>query len=230
MRCPLTRCAFTCTILLSMAFVASEPPASAEARRTSGRAAVATRRGAENRAVFTIPWRGKLEITASGRATLRSSKGTRRFRLQFDDPLDYLKRLYYRKVGTDLLLIGELELDDGGAGFVTRLDSRELRQRWSLWIPAFNVGPALIDGSFAYVSAHGFVGKVNLDAGHYDWQHVDLYEQDQSFNRFDVPRFEGGNVVFTSLGPWEPDGARLVVDRDTGKLLERRTIYSRPPS
>ncbi len=225
MRLTYTRIPLVCSVFLSMVLGASVGLSSAEERTTPGRMSEATVRGSFDTAVFTIPWRGTLEITALGKATLRSSRGTRRFRLTFDDAQDAITQLSYRQIGTDLLLVGELALGDAGAGFVTRIDSRRLQQRWSLWIPAFNVGPTLVDGPVAYVSAIGFVAKVDLDAGHYEWKHDNLYEPDGSFNNFDVPRLEGRNVVFTSLHADEPDGARLIVDCDTGKIVERRTIH-----
>jgi hypothetical protein len=79
----------------------------------------------------------------------------------------------------------------------------------------------LIDGSYAYVTGIGFIGKVRLESGAYIWRHKDLYHQsNDAFNSFELPEINGNTVVFRE----QPDYLRkklavIRVERRSGKTL-----------
>jgi hypothetical protein len=162
-------------------------------------------------------------ISNSGRG-VRKGGGeplARSFRLSLDRG-DHLTRvIYHAEYQGDLLLICEVTDDLYGAGFIVRLDGRTLRIKWKRTISGFNVGQGLVDGKYAYVTAVGFIGKVDLNSGVYVWRHRDLYERSkQAFTSFELPEVQGALVIFRE----SPDYLRkkiavIKVDRTSGRIV-----------
>ena len=124
--------------------------------------------------------------------------------------------LYFTRYKGDLLLICETELDDSGSGIVRRLDGESLKIKWEQRIKAFNIGPGLINGDYAYLTGIGFVGKVNLRTGKYEWKHESLYRKgDGSYNSFALPTRAKSKIIFQ-----ESHGSSIIeVDDQSGKIL-----------
>ena len=139
----------------------------------------------------------KYRISSSGRGRRTGSRITpRSFNLRLDKGDSPERAIYHAEYQGDVLLLCEVSDGDGGAGFITRLGGRTLRMKWKRWIPAFNSGQGLIEDNFAYVTAHGFVGKVNLKPGAFVWKHDNLFRDGDTFNVFELPRIEGEAVLF----------------------------------
>jgi hypothetical protein len=147
-------------------------------------------------------------------------------RLHKNDKLD--GAVYFAEYENDLLLT--CIVSDGlyGAGFITRLDGRTLAMKWKRSIPAFNVGRSLIEDDHAYVTAIGFVGKVNLKSGAFAWKHGDLYTSarrndgsygDSNFNSFERPKVEGDSVLFTEVETYKYPPTTLKVHKRTGRIV-----------
>src|SRR5688572_1875944 len=140
------------------------------------------------------------------------------------DKHDYLARvIYHAEYQDDLLLIYEVTDGESGAGFITRLDGRTLKTKWKRMIPAFSVGQGLIEAKFAYVTAIGFVGKVDLDSGVFIWRHNNLYrEADGAFNSFELPKISGNTVVFTESENYLKKKAAVIrVQKRNGRIIGR---------
>jgi hypothetical protein len=129
------------------------------------------------------------------------------------------RHIYYAEYQKDVLLMGESYLEDGAGGFIIRLDGRTLKMKWKRQIPAFNVGQGLLDKNNVYLTAFGFVGKVNLDSGVYAWKHDNLYGKDSAFNSFELPEIKGNTVLFKESELYlRKEVATLQVDIRSGKI------------
>jgi hypothetical protein len=164
----------------------------------------------------------ELKRDATGRR--RSSRGqSTRFRLKVESD-EEINRVYYSEYKGDLLLLCELNAGGYGSGFVVRMDSQTLRQKWRVQIPAFNVSQALIEDNSVYLGATGFAGKLDLDSGRYLWKHDDFYRKyhkDGAFNIFELPRIVGNEVVYTEKQEMfnrKPNIIRF--NKKTGKVLK----------
>jgi hypothetical protein len=147
----------------------------------------------------------KCLLTFSGAVVTISGTGhvvatTRSASFQFDLPfeganLDGVAH-YTSYQGAPIVLI-DVSDGDSGWGGVVRLERAEFRVAWHLKVPAFNVGAGTLEGSSLYVSAFGFVARIDVESGQYTWKHEGLYDQrDQAFNSFDAPIVTSTEVLF----------------------------------
>jgi hypothetical protein len=155
----------------------------------------------------------------------RSDKNGRRthsFKLQLERHFRLTRTLYYKSYQGDLLLIGEESNVESGSGFISRLSGTTFKTKWRQTINAFNIGQALLDGSSAYVTGVGFVGKVNLKAGAYIWRHSNLYQRGNgAFTSFELPVVQGNVVIFSeSVDYLRKKKAVIRVDRSSGKIIK----------
>jgi hypothetical protein len=162
----------------------------------------------------------KYRISVNGRGTRRGKAGGPRafnLRLKQHDSLE--RAVYYAEYQGDLLLLCEVSDGEGGAGFITRLDGRTLRTKWKRWIPAFNVGQGFIEDDFAYVTAIGFVGKVDLKSGAFVWKHDDLFRGGSRFTSFELPKIEGATILFKEETIYSEPAKTIKVDKQTGRII-----------
>ena len=163
--------------------------------------------------------RHKYRILRSGRGT-RTGGGiaSRSFNLRLDKD-DFLERhLFFAEYEDDLWVVCEVSDGESGAGFITRLDGKTLRMKWKRRIPAFNLGQGLIEGEHAYVTAIGFVARVNLASGIYEWKHDDLY-RNNDFNSFKPPRVEGDLILFTEAESYGEPAKTIRLQKQSGKIV-----------
>jgi hypothetical protein len=159
-------------------------------------------------------------VRQNGNGWRKKGDRTRRFNLR----LDYggLGRVYFHDYGGRLLLVCEDGDGESGSGFVTLLEQPSMRARWKQTFPAFNVGEPLREGRYLYVTGVGFVGKINLGTGEFDWKHDDLYDTREGapkhFTSFETPELDGDAVLFRERPVYNP-GKTLVVDRKSGKVI-----------
>lgn len=129
---------------------------------------------------------------------------------------DYIRALYYAEYQGDALLLIEVSNGAYGAGFILRVGGAQPDIKWKQAIPDINVGRGLLDEDFAYITAKGFVAKVDLRTGGYAWRHEDL-ANGSAFEAFDPPGLDGNKVLFPSRGRGRK--AALAVNRQTGRIL-----------
>jgi hypothetical protein len=132
---------------------------------------------------------------------------------------DHLEAVSYAEYAGDLLLICEVCDYESGAGLVMRLDGRTLRAKWAAAIPGFNLGPGLIEGRFIYLTATGFVAKLDLRSGAYVWRRDGLSREPDSFNAFERPRVVGSVVLFKERNFFDGETATFKVDKRRGLVL-----------
>ena len=166
----------------------------------------------------TSSYKYRVKSNGQGRRSV-GKVSSRPFNLRLDKDESLDRVIYYAEYQNDLVLICEVSLGDGGAGFITRLDGRTLRMKWKRWIPGFNVGQGLIEDDFAYVTAHSFVGKVNLKSGAFVWKHGSLFRDGDTFNAFELPRVDGEAVLFKEETTYNPPAKTIKVHKQSGKIM-----------
>jgi hypothetical protein len=159
-------------------------------------------------------------VRRNGNGWRKKGEMSRRFNLRLDD--GDLGRVYFHDYGGRLLLVCEAGDGEGGWGFVTLLEQPSMRGLWRQHIPAFNVGEPLREGRSLYVTGIGFVGKLDLGTGEFDWQHDGLYDTREGapkhFNSFEKPELAGDTVLFRERSVYNQHKT-LVVDKKTGKTI-----------
>ncbi|MEQ8582788.1 MAG: hypothetical protein RIC30_03295 [Marinoscillum sp.] len=99
--------------------------------------------------------------------------------------------------------------------------NKDFKSLWVTPIQGFNMGIPLINDEFAYVTAIGFVGKINMSTGEYDWRHFNLYDrQTYDFNSFGQPIMNDSTIEFPSTNWKSKKERKILVDNSTGELIE----------
>jgi hypothetical protein len=133
-----------------------------------------------------------------------------------------LKRVYFEDYGGRLLLVCEVGGGESGGGFVTLLAQPSMRALWKQTFDGSEVGEPLRDGRHLYMTGAGFVGKINLDTGEFEWEHAGLADaragEPKSLKAFDAPELNGDEVLFRERPVYNPRRT-LVIDKKSGKIL-----------
>ena len=143
----------------------------------------------------------------------------------FSLPLDanfYIERVDYIDREGDLIIIYGITDSDAGGGTVIRMDDKTLRPRWIAHIPGFNIGQAVVKDRWLYLTAIGFVGKLDLETGRYNWSFDGLYKEGPGgFNSFKRPIIENDLIKFTEVLAFESEypPVTIVIDDKTGSII-----------
>lgn len=158
------------------------------------------------------------KIAGNGAGQRIKGDSTRRFNLRLDGG-DYIERVYFAEYRGNLLLLCGVTDGESSAGFIARLEQPSMRALWKRHIPAFNVGAGLLDEGHAYLTAIGFVARLDLRKGEYVWKHDQLYvDEDGSFNSFEPPSVEGDAVLFKERPVHKTRPKTVRVHKKTGKI------------
>ncbi len=165
---------------------------------------------------WEFQWNGKpVSISSDGKGTV----GNREIQM----PLNSTRltaRLFYATYDGDLLLLVEETDEESGAGKLARFASKTLKPKWTCGLPGINIGPALLEGKFAYLSARATAMKVDLANGQWAWRKTNLNRTNESttyrFNAFDRPRVEDTSVIFPEAGA----SGSITFDKAKGEILE----------
>lgn len=159
-------------------------------------------------------------IKQNGNGSRKKGDRVRGFNLRLDR--GGLKRVYFEDYGGRLLLVCEVGDGEAGGGFVTLLAQPSMRALWKQSFDGSNVGEPLREGRHLYVTGVGFVGKLNLDTGEFEWIHDDLYDKREGapkhLNSFEVPELTDGTVLFRERPVYNPRRT-LVIDKKSGKIV-----------
>lgn len=178
---------------------------------------------------------GRWEFSLNGKNYEISEKGIGKkagntnaaFRLPLGKNESLSGRVYFTEYRGDLVFLYEASIGGEGIGYIARFDGKTLKLKWRAVVSGFNVGKGLIETQFAYLTAIGFVAKINLVTGKYVWKHDNLYrkfDKNGAFNSFEIPQLEGNNVTFTEKTVYDKINI-LVVNKMTGKII--RTVLGK---
>jgi hypothetical protein len=167
----------------------------------------------------------KYEISSDGRGRRIEGKALiRPFNLQIDRGFSLGRIIYFTEYKNDILLLCEGPDGYAGRGFIARLDGLTLKIKWKARIPGFHVGQGVIEGNCAYLTAVGYIEKIDLETGACVWKHDSLchscthYFQHLS-TAFELPRIEEDTVVFPAREQYSGIAKTITVDKMSGKIL-----------
>jgi hypothetical protein len=165
----------------------------------------------------------KYEISNDGRAKrTNGKKSVTNFRLPLAKNETLSRIIYFARYKNDLILLCESSDGESGGGLIVSFNGTTLKQKWQANISGFNVGQGLIENQFAYLTAIGFIAKINLATGKYIWKHDNLYKNG-AFNSFEIPELDGSSVVFTENKESEQSSPNIIaVNKISGKIV--RTV------
>lgn len=152
----------------------------------------------------------------SAKGEVFDKKGNLRFKLGNDYPIE---QLYFIQKGRDLFLF-YTDVDVNGAGsFVKRLSLSSGQMVWEVEVEGFSFAKPLIRGQFAYISTIGFIGKLKLKTGTFDWKFSGL-GHDARFNHFrDIDFADYKQVRFVSPHPFTQQSDTVIINDITGEII-----------
>jgi len=157
------------------------------------------------------------ELTSSGELHCQSP-GPLSFRIQLDR-WDCVERAYAKEHHGGVVLIYEYGDVESGASAVLRISPTGTLV-WKTRVGGFNVGEPLVEGNAVYVTAIGFVGRLNLTSGKWIWRHEGLYGASRFGSSFETPfRHESGILFRERPAPGQPSQREILVDAETGEIL-----------
>lgn len=129
----------------------------------------------------------------------------------------HLEQVYYCELENDLVLLYEVSDQANGWGYVVRLSQTTFKPKWLAGISALNLGPALVDGEYLYLTASSLIAKLDLQSGAYVWQQPELQvKYPSSFQSFGLPWIKGDHVFFReNVTPYKT----IEVDSLSGKIM-----------
>lgn len=167
------------------------------------------------------------EISNNGKGKrVKSKNAVSSFRFPLGKGEMISSRIYFAQYKTNLIFLYEASVGGDGLGHIASFNSTTLKPKWTAKISGFNIGQGLIENQYAYLTAIGFVAKINLTNGKYVWKHDNLYSWNQkrgAFNAFELPELEGNNVIFTENTNYNQTNI-IVVNKDNGKII--RTVLA----
>lgn len=167
----------------------------------------------------------RYKVLSSGQAARISDKNAvTKFRLPLGKNETVSSNVFFAQYKSDLILLYEANIGGEGLGYIASFNSASMKLKWKAVINGFNVGKGLMENQFAYLTAIGFVAKINLLTGKYVWKHDNLYNWNKNnggFNSFEIPELEKNNVIFTEK-THDNRVNIIVANKTSGKII--RTI------
>lgn len=135
----------------------------------------------------------------------------------------YVTVAYFHKVDNMLLLFLEESDSEGGISEVLKIDLPQKKILWKTELIGFNLGDPYLLNDYAYLSAIGVIGKLNLKTGKYSYHFPDLYDNNKgSFNSFDTIIFKDSLTYFLSLNSSTKHNDTIIVNENTHKLTIKK--------
>lgn len=133
-----------------------------------------------------------------------------------------LERLYFAQKGSSLFLFYTDATADGTASFARRIDIESGETLWSSDVTGVAMCRPVIKGQFAYIGSFGFVGKMKLKSGQYDWKYSNL-NRDGRFEQFRDIKFPNSHEVqFVSHHPLAFGSDTVVVNDISGEIVKMK--------
>lgn len=130
-----------------------------------------------------------------------------------------IETLYFTQKGSSLFLFYTDTTDEGSASFAKRIDISSGKTLWASDVTGIAVGKPVIRGQFAYIGSFGFVGKLKLKNGEYDWKYSNLNNSGR-FEKFqEIVFISGREVSFLAPHPFSIDCDTVVINDLTGEII-----------
>jgi hypothetical protein len=122
-------------------------------------------------------------------------------------------RFYSAEYENDLLFVYEVANENYGWGFIERFNKRTLTAKWRQSLRAVNLGPAIVEQNFAYLSGYYLLAKIDLSSGSYIWLQEHFDRDYTPTTEFLLPNLREERVAFATTDKV------IELDKNTGKLL-----------
>ncbi len=132
---------------------------------------------------------------------------------------DFIESLSFLDFEDNILILASITDNEGSGGSVYSLRKNNSQVKWVANIPGFNIGDVAIEDNYAYITAIGFISKLDLRSGKYIWKHTELYQTNRAFGSFDRPNIQGRTVIFRGSSSDGSVPKNIVVDKKSGKIL-----------
>ena len=135
---------------------------------------------------------------------------------------DVIERAYLYAGPDNLYLFFTAREFHAATSWVQQINRNDWTTGYKTIIKGFNLGRPFIQNQKAYVNAFGFVGRIDLSTGKYDWKKENLYNRKKDqFGSFDTVKVQQDKVAFLKEDYPEKDPDKIVVDKQTGKIIDR---------
>lgn len=160
----------------------------------------------------------RYKVLANGH--ILDSKGNLKYEIGNEYPIE---QLYFIQRSRDLFLF-YTDVDVNGAGsFVKRLSLDSGQMLWETEVDGFSFSRPLVRGQFAYFGTIGFIGKLKLRTGTFDWRYSGLGKKGR-FNHFrDIDFIDEKHVRFIAPHPFSLQSDTVVVNDITGQIAMMNT-------
>ena len=109
---------------------------------------------------------------------------------------------------------------ESATSWIQKIEKESLKTVFTSQINGFNLGQPIIQRDKSYLTAIGFVGKIDLVTGDYDWKYQDLYDNNKySFNSFDTIIIQDNQIEFLSENYKSKNLDRVIIESKTGKII-----------
>ena len=162
---------------------------------------------------------------------LKDKDAYQHIRVKIHGSYEFIEKLYFAKfrdekrLAEDIVLAYEAIDVDGerATSFIACIEQKQKKGpkiRWTTSIDGYNLGEPIMRGRYIYVTAVGYVAKIDLEKGKIVWYHDDLFDMEtEDFTIFQKPEYIEGKILFYGLRPNKRVYKRLEVDDATGKKL-----------
>lgn len=152
----------------------------------------------------------------SAKGEIFDKDGTYKFSLGNEYPIE---QLYFVQKGHDIFFF-YTDVDVNGAGsFIKRISLDTGAVLWETEVEGFSFAKPLIRGQFAYISTIGFIGKLKLKTGTFDWKFSGL-GHDARFNHFrDIDFANYKHVRFVAPHPFSIQSDTVIINDITGEII-----------
>lgn len=161
-----------------------------------------------------------LRYNVSNMGDIYSLDGTLKYRIRNDYPI---AQLYFAQRGTDFFVFYTDMAESGAGSFVKRISLETGEILWQTEVEGFAFSKPLVKGQFVYIGTIGFIGKLKLKNGSFDWCYSDL-GKNGGLNHFrNIDFIDQRQVRFIAPHPFTTHGDTIVVNDITGEIIRMNT-------
>ena len=130
-----------------------------------------------------------------------------------------IEQLYFIQRGRDLFIFYTDVVENGASSFVKRISLETGEIIWATEVDGFAFTKPLIRGQFAYIGTIGFIGKLKLKTGSFDWRYSGL-GKDGRFNHFrEIDFLSSREVRFVAPHLFNSESDTVIVNDITGEIM-----------
>lgn len=161
----------------------------------------------------------RFRVSADGK--VYNTNGEYRFSLGNEYPIE---QLYFLQRQQDLFIFYTDVNQSGTGSIVSRINLETGKKVWQTEVEGFSFSKPLIRGGFAYIGTVGFIGKMKLNSGSFDWKYTNLGKQGR-FNHFREIDFPSSHEVrFVAPHPFTMQSDTIIVRDLTGEIISMNCL------